>query len=185
MASHVSCSLCGGELDGETVMIGEKGVEGINKASIDRGDSIIVVAGTEVHKRCRASYINKKQIYLFKKAKLQPPPTVKRSVRISIGPFNSKTDCLFCGNEIIKSPASADCDEFSCVKIDSFVETILSHCKYRYDDWAFTVRGRIEYFGKDLHAADCVYHRSCDTNFRTKRDIPLQYRDGPTEKKPR
>ena len=67
----------------------------------------------------------------------------------------------------------------------SFMETILSHCKDRNDDWTFTVRGRIEYFGKDLHAADCVYHRSCDTTFHTKQNIPLQYRDGPSENKSR
>lgn len=100
MASRGDCPLCGSEMDGETVVIGEKGAEGINKSSIDRGDSIAVVAGTEVHKRCRVSYINKKQIYLFKKAKLQPPQPVKRSARVSVGPFNSKSHCLFCGNEI-------------------------------------------------------------------------------------
>jgi len=185
MASRGSCPLCDSEIDGETVVIGEKGAEGINQASIDRGDSIVVAAGTKVHKRCRVNYINKKQIYLFKKAKLQPPQHVKRSARVSVGPFNSKSHCLFCGNEIIKSCGSANFEEFSYVKTDTFVETTLSLCNDRNDDWAFTVRGRIEYYGNDLHAADCVYHRSCDINFRTKRDIPLQYRDGPTEKKPR
>ena len=38
------------------------------------------------------------------------------------------------------------------------------------------VLGRIEYFGGDLHAADCVYHHSCSINFRTLRDIPNQFR---------
>lgn len=116
MASRGNCPLCGSEIDGETVVIGEKGAEGINKASIDRGDSVVVVPGTGVHKRCRVSYINKKQIHLFKKAKLQPPPPVKRSARNSVGPFNSTSHCLFCGNETIKSPGSTDFDEFSCLK---------------------------------------------------------------------
>ena len=96
-------------------------------------------------------------------------------MRVSVEPFNSKSHCLFRGNEMIKSLGSANFEEFSCVKTDSFVETILSHCKDHNDNWAFTVHGRIEYYEKDLHAADYVYHRSCDTNFRKKRDIPLQY----------
>ena len=66
-----------------------------------------------------------------------------------------------------------------------FVETIMARCRQREDDWAFTVQGRIEYFGKDLHAADSVYHRSCDINFRTNRDVPMQHRDDSTEKKAR
>lgn len=95
MASRGNCPLRGSEIDGETVVIGEKGDEGINKASSDRGDSILVVAGTEVHKKCKVSYVNKKQIHLFKKAKLQPSPPVKRSARDSVGPFNSKSQSLF------------------------------------------------------------------------------------------
>ena len=50
MISQGNCPLCGSEIDGETVVIGEKKAEGINKASIDRGDSIVVAAGTTVHK---------------------------------------------------------------------------------------------------------------------------------------
>ena len=56
MASQRNCPLCGSEIDSEMVVIGEKGAEGINKASIDRGDSIVVAAGTEVHKRCSELY---------------------------------------------------------------------------------------------------------------------------------
>ena len=40
-----------------------------------------------------------------------------------------------------------------------------------------TGQGRIEYFGKDMHAADCVYHRSCDINFRTIKGIPVLHQD--------
>ena len=65
------------------------------------------------------------------------------------------------------------------------METVLSHCKQRNDDWAFTVQGRIEYFGKDLHAANSLYHRSCDIHFRTNRGIPMQHQVGITEKKAR
>ena len=69
-------------------MIGEKGAEGINRASIERGDRIIVCSGTVVHKKCCMNYINKKQIYLYKKAKFNKLSLpVKRSAHASIGPL--------------------------------------------------------------------------------------------------
>ena len=74
-------------------------------------------------------------------------------------------------------------DDYGCVKTDCFADTILSICKTRADEWAFTVQGRVEYYGEDLHAADCLYHRSCDIHFRTFRDIPMQHRVGPSENK--
>ena len=185
-ASQENCPLCDKELgDEEGVVIGEKGAEGVNRASNERGNSILVTAGTELHKRCRMNYINKKQISLYNKAKLHPPPPAKRSARVSMGPYESRMHCVFCGNEVVKTSGSVDYEEYSSVKTDGFVETIMAHCRQRKDDWAFTVQGRIEYFEKDLHAADSVYHRSCDINFRTNRDVPMQHRDGSTEKKAR
>jgi len=53
-------------------------------------------------------------------------------------------------------------------------------CKSRNDDWEFTVRGRVELFGGYLHAADCVYHKSCDVNFR---EIRRQYKLAPESKR--
>ncbi|XP_069601908.1 uncharacterized protein [Ranitomeya imitator] len=70
MGSQETCPLCSCEVedDGERVVIGAKGAEGINNASIERGVSTVVAAGAVVHKRCRMNYINKKQIELHKKA---------------------------------------------------------------------------------------------------------------------
>ncbi|CAB3981527.1 Hypothetical predicted protein [Paramuricea clavata] len=183
--SRDNCSLCENVLgDEERVVTGEKGAEGVNRTSFGRGDRIVVCSETVVHKKCRMNYINKKQIDLYKKAKFNKPSLpVKRSARASIGPYDSRTHCLFCGNEIVKASSSGVySEEYSCVKTDTFVETVLSHCKQRNDDWAFTAQGRIEYFGKDLHVADSLYHRSCDIHFRTNRGIPMQYQVGFTEK---
>ena len=176
-----TCALCKNEIAGseDSVVITRKGADGINNASVDRGESINVAAGTKVHKTCRMNYINKKNIERHKKAKLDSAPPVKRSARVSTGPYDSKTDCLFCGNKVVTDKTSADYDDSSFVKTDNFVDKILLNCKSRNDDWAFTVWGRIEYFGGDLHAADCVYHHSCDVHFRTFRDIPMQHRLGP------
>ena len=75
------------------------------------------------------------------------------------------------------------------MKTDVFPRTVLSHCEERSDDWSFTVKGSIEYFAKDLHAAECmpsIYHKQCSVNFRSGRDIPEQFRTEPvtTCKKP-
>ena len=94
------------------------------------------------------------------KGKKGEPP--KRSARVSSGPFNSQTDCLFCGTTV--TPGGAG---FSYVKTDTFVKTILECCDSRSDEWVFTVKGRIEYYCCDLHAADCIYHHSCSGNFQS------------------
>jgi hypothetical protein len=110
---------------------------------------------------------------------------LKRSSRILAGPYDDRTDCLlvFCGNKVVKRKTSADYDEYSRVKTFSFGEKILNQCMLRNDDWAFKVRGRVEYFSADLHAAEWVYHHSCDVNFRTLRDIPMRFRIGPESNK--
>ena len=187
MESQQICPLCSNEVedDGERVVIGAKGAEGINKASTERGVSTVVTAGAVVHKRCRMNYINKKQIDLHKKATSVHRSPAKTGTRLSTGSYDSTTHCFFCGHEVVKTRSSADFDDYSFVKTDGFVRTILSHCKQRNDDWANIIQGRIAYFGNDLHAADCLYHRSCDINFRTNYGIPMRHSGGSTTKKPR
>ena len=63
------------------------------------------------------------------------------------------------------------------------MNTILEHCKKRNDEWALSVKARVEYCGKDLHAHDAIYHQSCSVNFRTGRDIPTQFISGPSRPK--
>ena len=63
------------------------------------------------------------------------------------------------------------------------MDKIINHCKTRSDEWASSVRVRIEYFGGELHAADSLYHHCCDVNFRTGRDLPIQYRADPGGKR--
>ena len=178
-SSKETCPLCQRDLDcEETVVVREKGAEGINRASIERGVDIRVESGTSVHKTCRVNHINKKDIASSKKDRTDSAQSVKRSARVSLGPYDSKTHCFFCGTEVKKIDQKrnrAERDSYSYVKTDAFVQTILVHCKTRGDEWAIAVKARIEYFGGDLHAADCVYHQSCNVNFRTMREIPKQF----------
>lgn len=68
------------------------------------------------------------------------------------------------------------------VHTSCFPETILKHCQKRSDDWAYSVQGRIECFGKDLHAFDCIYHNLCSTYFRNGQDMPEKFRSEPRRK---
>lgn len=87
-----NCPICDKEFgDGERVVIGEKGAKGINRAS---SESIVATAGAEVNKRYCMSYINKKQINLYNKAKMHQPPLVKRSAHVSMGPYDSRMHCV-------------------------------------------------------------------------------------------
>ena len=64
MKNQETCALCKNEIAGseDSVVITRKGADGINNASVDRGESINVAAGTKVHKTCRMNYINKKTL---------------------------------------------------------------------------------------------------------------------------
>ncbi|KAI3379074.1 hypothetical protein SNEBB_002215 [Seison nebaliae] len=180
-SSKETCPLCQGKLDcEETVVVREKGAEGINRASIERGVDIKVEAGTSVHKTCRAIHINSTSIALSKKGHTDSAQSVKRSARVSLGPaYDSTTHCFFCETEVKKLDPKRSIsygDSYGFVKTDDFVHTILVHCKTRADEWAIAVEGRIAYFRGDLHASDCVYHKSCNVNFRTMLDIPKKFR---------
>ena len=40
----------------------QKGADGINNASVQRGDNVHISAGEKVHSKCQQKYINKKDI---------------------------------------------------------------------------------------------------------------------------
>ena len=61
------------------------------------------------------------------------------------------------------------------VRTFDFTESIKAVCDKRQDKWAEIVIGKLEYYRGDLPAFDCVYHKSCDINFRTGRKVPQKY----------
>ena len=163
-----------------------QGADGINNASLERRDNITVTVGTVVHKSCRLNYCNKKDIKRHNQSKLDSTTSsVKRSARLCIGPFDSKTDCFYCGKKVVTSKNNPDYEDYNCVRTYNFADKIKAQCKMRNDEWASTIQGRIEYFSGDLHAADCLYHHSCDVNFRTGREVPFRHRDSPSNKRNR
>lgn len=182
------CPICKKEFEYEdhlvTSKLFQKGAYSINESSRKRGrHDVVARAGQKVHKKCRKDWTSEKDIKrTSKRDSDSPSPIKKKSPRISLGPYNSKKDCLFCSQEVIRNNHGHD-DIASQVQTNSFCETILAHCHKRLDDWAFIVKGRIEYFAKDLYAPECIYHQQCSSNFRNGRDIPEQFRTEPQAKR--
>ena len=82
--------------------------------------------------------------------------------------------CLFCTEEVDFTKGNG-----SKVETLNFATSILGCCETRADDWACIVRENLSVYDGDLPGHGCVYHRSCSTNFRTGKRIPIKYRSSP------
>ena len=130
-----------------------------------------MTADCKVHSGCGKWYINKRDIENQKKKDASSSTSSRRSKRLAGGPFDMKTNCFFYGTRVVLGQT-----DYSYVKTDNCTRTILQYCESRKDDWAFIVKGRIEYHGSDLHAADGIYHHICRSSFRNGYDIPIQFK---------
>ena len=182
---HSLCPICKEEIENDSnnwVAVNGKGANGINKASVKRKSDLVVDIGTKVHKDCRRDYINDRKIKCDAAKQITVTVPTKRSTRQSSGGFESGKDCIFCGCNVRLDFRKLK-GNFSLVVTDQSVRTILEICESRSDDWGHTVKGRIEYFLHDLHAADGRYHHSCAINFRTFKSVPLEFQTVPDAKR--
>jgi len=64
IVNQTKCPICLEDLNCSTdvVQVRQKGAEGINRASLERGDGLCVYTGDRVHAKCRQRYINQKDI---------------------------------------------------------------------------------------------------------------------------
>ena len=176
-----TCPLCTESLENGQVItkLGEKGCEGVNKASKERQDSLNLQPGQYVHKTCRQSYTNAKSIF-YRKRKLETQSESSSTKRVlrSENMFNFKEVCLFCGKSTKLGDQSMK--NVYYVRTFDFQEKVLEDCATRQDTWSDIVFARIQCV-QDLHAADAVYHQMCSVNFRTKRGIPKQFKSEEVE----
>ena len=52
----VCCTICKGEALDNGVVLTQRGVDGLNEVSKERGDTVVVVLGDTVHKNCRRDF---------------------------------------------------------------------------------------------------------------------------------
>ena len=107
------CPICKASLedakDTDVSKLSTKGVEKINKSSQERGCDVVARPNQRVHKKCRSSWTNDKAItQALKRSSESSSPVKKKSRRISLGPYDPKKDCLFCGREISKGTHGHD-----------------------------------------------------------------------------
>ena len=173
------CAICKEGIrdeSGSHLTLTEKGAIGVCNASKERHDELVFTAGEKVHKSCRDSYINKKNIKLYNKKRksvCHDGSPVKRRFRTD-HEFDYKLNCLFCRNPVTeRDKRNSKAYQVMC-KNREFDISILKICEQRNDPWAVSVKGRIAYVN-DLHSEDAVYHQACSINFRTGKDIPETY----------
>jgi len=77
-----------------------------------------------------------------------------------------------------------DSEKVYPVRTFNFQRTILFACDVRANEWADTIRGRIN-SARDLPACNTKYHKQCSSNFQTHRQIPSKYRDSTGSEPPR
>ena len=82
----------------------KKGADTINQSSKKRGrEDVFAKPGQNVHKQCRNTWTNEKEINrMLKQGQGTGSPLKRKSPRISMGPYNNIKDCLFCGQQITK-----------------------------------------------------------------------------------
>ena len=139
-----TCVFCNKSLgDGEpTVVLGQKGCDGIEKASTARLSELRTVVGQTVHVKCRRDYTNPRSIESYKKRTAHESEEVERHCLRSSGVFNYKTDCIFCG---CPDPYDGRKSEFILTPARSFElkKTILQACDRYNTEWVSTVKGHV------------------------------------------
>lgn len=141
-----SCVICQEPLDNgeETVVLRQKGCDGIGEASKLRGVPLTTTVGQSVHKKCRFEYCNKNSISRDLRKKQDNPSTRCRQLRSSDAQFLFSEHCLFCGHPAKYAGKKRGFDVFP-VRTGDFQSTIQDVCKKRGDSWAHDVQSRIEY----------------------------------------
>ena len=171
------CSICKENIAPSAgVSLTEKGSNGINRASKERGDQVEVEAADQVHKDCRREFCRPSNIEKEKRKRSHEGlgHTHRPARRSGSQQFDFKTHCLYCGrfiDEEYERKKSRSVYRVTSLDVQDVVRRV---CEERADDWAEEVRTRILQV-HDLPAADAIYHQSCSSNFRTKKQIPSTF----------
>ena len=131
-----------------------------------------------VHEDCRKDYCydykKKRKLQDNNNNTIRSPKTRK----FSGNQFRYENNCVLCGSSVEiqnENKLDGDYDVVHRVETFDFQVSIKTLCKTRNDEWANEVLGRVEGVN-DLPAAEARYHRSCNSNFRTFKNIPEKYR---------
>ena len=105
----------------------------------------------------------------------------QQCLRSSTPTFNLKEHCFYCTNIVVTSTKRKSLDMIYYVRTLGFHKTLIAACDKRNDKWGEDVRQRV-IATPDLPAADAIYHKSCDSNFRNQKLIPQQHQEQPQKR---
>ncbi len=156
----------------------DKGCASINKAIEEREDANAIQPSPRerIHQDCRRNYCKPDQVAKSLRIKQGIGETAfkRPALRSDDDKFSFKSNCFFCGQQAMAGNKRKAFDVIS-VRTIEYKDTVLTVCRERNDSWAHSVLARIS-SAHDLHAADAIYHKACDINFRTMRPIPTAFR---------
>ena len=144
-----------------------KGRAGINNAAEKRDSHLRTHPGQYVHTECRRQLTNSIEIskYLREKEQSQSNlPGGSTPILRSKQTFSFRDRCLIYG-QTAKLNQNKRGHHVYPVQTHDFQACIKSICATRQNAWVDQIYGRIEAVN-DLHAADTIYHQTCNVNFR-------------------
>lgn len=170
--------------------IGEAKIDSIKNASLTREDDFLVdiqlhPETSVCHKDCFKTYTSKghlQRIVEKRKANTnssQSSTITSKRTRTACPAFNSKLQCIFCGNEAPSSEVAQKCKLSKRERVNicrgdsntSFKDDIIQACSIRGDSQADEVLIRVSGVGSDLTACDVRYHRTCRIKFMGPKEL--------------
>ena len=132
-------------------------------------------AGNYNHRKCAKEFWKNRSGVSFEnddamKANQDSHSPIK--LRLPGKAFNFQLNCMLCGTFILSPISIAD----GIYMVQTLLLQRSIHCiaNSRNDCWGRAVAGRINSI-IDLPATDAQYNHSCNSNFRTEKDIPYKY----------
>ena len=151
------CKICNESFDKNiSVVLRAKGSDGVNRASAQRGSSIVTFPGDRVHIEYRCNYCKAENIVRANATPSLGQPVWHINLR-SEQRFNIREHCLFCGQYVKTNKNKILRNKFDAysVRTEDFQEKIVHICHLRNDKWSDAVFGRISAVN-DLHAANAI-----------------------------
>lgn len=151
----------------KVVQFSQKGADVINVSS--RRSDVVETAGISVHVLCR-------KIFFGKKDEIKKRQTATRALARKCS-YSWTCSSQYYSLLILRYLCGLFFQTQTKIKAfqiitDDFAETIKRYCDMRCAEWSFKVKGRLEYYLNDLHAAECVYHHTWSVKLRSGKHIP-------------
>ena len=147
-----------------------KGCDSLTETSKKRGTALNATVGGLVDQDCRRQCTNLNVIKrVLKESSAITQENSSKRCRSVDPQFSFSRNCYFCGQEAKLNGKKKGCNVFP-VRTLIIKEKIKGICLQRGDSWAEMVKGRLEFYN-NLHAANAIYHRQYNINFRTNKDI--------------